>query len=414
MPLHLSPHRRVFAGFAIYSFAMGSIFPRIGAIQTQMGVEEGALGLGLTGAPVGCLAALSFAAPVIERIGFRRTLLGAIPLLALLYAIAVQAPSPVWLFVLLLPVGLMLGVIEVVLNTEADRVEAAAGRRIMNRAHAFWSVGIGLAAGFGAVMAWLGLTPQWHLALVVPITVSGVWLFLSGFTPAPHRARNHGKADAAPPRFAVPTGPILILVSVTLSAMLMEGASMDWSAIYLRDTFAAIPLEMALGVAAFAVAQALARYNADIFVTRYSPAGVARATILIMLAGCLTVSFPHTLGPTLGFAQGVDVVVAVPFGGGTVAFDPSLALSLIGFALMGVGSAALFPLAMSAAAQREDRSAAVNVASLAQISFTVFLLGPPLLGYVAEHFGIRAAFGIGLPLIALSFVTAGALGRKPV
>ncbi len=383
MPAFLSAPQRVYAGFAVYSFAMGNIFPRLGAIQTQMGVEEGALGLGLIGAPVGTLISLSLAPPLIERIGFRPVLLASIPILAIAYAVAVHAPTPLALFAMLVPIGLLLGVIEIILNTEADRVEALAGRRIMNRAHAFWSIGFFAAGMFGAAMAGWGASPQLHLALVVPITLAGTWIFLRHFDPAPHRARSHGKADAAPPRFSMPTGPILILVCVTLSAMMMEGASMDWSAIYLRDTFAATPFTMGLGVVTFALAQATARFFADSFVTRHSPAGVARVLILLLFAGCLLISFP-----------------------------PSLGLSLAGFALMGIGSSALFPLAMSAAAQREDRSAAVNVASLAQISFVIFLLGPPLLGYVAEHFGIRAAYGLGLPLIVLSFLTAGSLGGR--
>jgi MFS family permease len=72
---------------------------------------------------------------------------------------------------------------------------------------------------------------------------------------------------------------------------------------------------------------------------------------------------------------------------------------------------AIFPLAMSAAAQRTDRPAVINVASLAQTSFVMFLLGPPLLGSVAEARGIRLSFGIFLPFIVLGFVLAGALGN---
>ena len=68
-------------------------------------------------------------------------------------------------------------------------------------------------------------------------------------------------------------------------------------------------------------------------------------------------------------------------------------VSLAGFALLGIGSSAIFPLAMSAAAQRTDRPAAVNVAALAQISFVTFLLAPPALGYIAEHWGITWSFG---------------------
>ena len=75
----------------------------------------------------------------------------------------------------------------------------------------------------------------------------------------------------------------------------------------------------------------------------------------------------------------------------------------MGMALMGVGTSAIFPLAMSAAARRTDRPAAVNIAALAQTSFLIFLLGPPLLGWVAQYFGIRATFAVSLPFLVLSF-----------
>jgi MFS family permease len=74
----------------------------------------------------------------------------------------------------------------------------------------------------------------------------------------------------------------------------------------------------------------------------------------------------------------------------------------------------IFPLAMSAAAQLTDRPDPPKVASLAQISFVAFLLEPPLLGYIAEYFGIRWSCGIGLPLVILSIVCVGALGTKPL
>lgn len=379
--LNLPPHFRVFAAFAIYSFCMGNIFPRLPDIQHQMGVGEGALGFGLIGTPIGTLISLTFAAPLIERIGYRRLLLAAIPLLALLYAIAVLAPNPLVFFVLLMPVGLVIGAIEMVINTEADRTEHLVGFRIMNRAHAFWSIGFFAAGVFGTWMAQLGLTPQLHLLIIVPIGLLGVAVLIGRFEPAPHRAG--GSTDT--PRFAAPTGAIMILVAVTLGAMLMEGASMDWSAIYMRNIFNPGPFLTGIAVACFAFSQAATRFFADGFVERHSPEGVARFLLCIMLVGVLVVFF-----------------------------SPQPVVSLAGFVLLGVGTSAIFPLAMSAAAQRTDRPAVINVAALAQNSFVIFLLGPPLLGSVAQAFGIRWSFGIGLPLILLSFVLAGALGKKPM
>jgi len=167
--------------------------------------------------------------------------------------------------------------------------------------------------------------------------------------------------------------------------MVMEGAGIDWSAIYMRDVFTAAPFWAGFAVALGAGAQALTRFFADTFVDRWSPVIVARGLLSILGLGTLIVFF-------------TDIQW----------------LAYVGLALMGMGTSAIFPLAMSAAAQRTDRPAALNVAALAQISFVAFLLGPPLLGYVAEHFGIRWAFGIGLPLIVVSLVAAGALGHKPV
>jgi MFS family permease len=380
--LSLAPQRRVFAAFALYSFCMGTIFPRLPDIQHQMGVGEAGLGLGLIGTPVGTLFALTFAAPYLEKIGYRRALITAIPLLAVLYAIAVLAPSPLVLFLLLIPVGVTIGCIELMVNLEADRTEHAVGFRIMNRAHAFWSIGFFSAGLFGSWMAQLGVSPQLHLLIVIPMGIVGVALLLGGYEPSPARAG--GSTDKAP-LFAAPTGAIFVLVGVTLCAMLLEGASMDWSAIYMRNLYNPGPFLTGFAVTTFAFSQATTRYFADAFVERHSPKGVARTLLVILFLGTLVVYF-----------------------------SPFPWLSLVGFAALGVGTSAIFPLAMSAAAQRTDRPAAINVAALAQTSFVVFLLAPPILGFIAQSLGIRWSFGIGLPLIVLSFALAGVLGSRPV
>lgn len=380
--LNLAPHRRVFAGFFLYAFGFGGFFPRLGELQRSMSVTESQLGLGLIGAAVGTMISLTFSGPLLERIGHRRTLLVVPPLLTLFYAIAAHASGPLALFLCLLPAGLSIGAIEVVVNLEADRVEHQEGRRIMNRSHAFWSFGFFGAGAIGALAAWLTISPQWHLALMVPLSLVLTALLLGRFEPAPHRVQADQSEPA--PHFARPTGPIMLLVVLTLSALVLEGAGFDWSAIYMRDTFAATPFMGAVAVATGAFTQALTRYCADGYVARHSPLGVARTLLSVLLVG--------------------DVLVF---------FAPSPLLALLGFGLMGVGTSALFPLAMSAAAQRTDRPAAVNVASLAQFAFVAFLLAPPLLGFVAEHWSIRWTFGVGLPLVLLSLAVSGVLAARP-
>jgi MFS family permease len=378
--LALAPQRRVYGAFFIYSVCMGSLFPRLPDLQRTLGVAEGALGLALIGTACGTLISLTFAGPLLERIGYRRAILTLIPLLSLFYAVAVLATNPLALFLLLLPVGLAIGMIEIIINLEADRTEHKIGHRIMNRSHGFWSLGFFTSGLVGAGLAQAGVDYRLHLALIVPVAILATLLVLGRFDPAPHRV-----ASTEGPRFARPTFAILILVVVTLSAMILEGAGADWSAIYMRKEFTVSPFTSGIAVAVGALTQALTRMVADSFVERYSPVDVARVLLSVLGVGALIVFF-----------------------------SPDPWLSLFGFALMGIGTSAIFPLAMSAAAQRTDRHSAVNVAALAQTSFSVFLFGPPLLGFVAEHFGIRWSFGIGLPLVVLSLLTAQALGRKPI
>ena len=380
--LDLPPQKRVYAGFFVYSFCMGSLPPRLPDLQRMMQIKEGLLGFGLIGVAAGTLVSLGFSGPILERIGYRRCILTLIPLLALLYAIASFAGGPLAFFLLLFPVGIVIGGIEIILNLEADRTEHMIGHRIMNRAHAFWSFGFFSAGIISALVAQSRLSPQIHLLLMVPLVIVGVALILGRFDPAPHRT---GSSDEKPPQVAVPTMAIMALVAVTLSAMIMEGAGIDWAAIYMRDVFAVPPFLSGFAVALGAGAQAVTRFFADPFVERYSPTAVSRVLLKMLGVGVLLVFFA-----------------------------PSEWLALVGFALMGVGTSVIFPLAMSAAAQLTDRPAPTNVASLAQISFVAFLLGPPLLGYVAEHFGIRWSFGVGLPLVILSNVCARALGTKPL
>ena len=378
--IDLPPQIKVFGAFFVYSFCMGSMFPRLPDIQTAMGVGEGQLGLALIGSAVGTLISLTFAGRFIEAIGYRRVLLSAIPLLAVFYALAMWAQGPLMFFILLLPVGLTIGCIEVIINIEADRVEHAIGRRIMSRAHAFWSLGFFSAGMVGSFIAQTGLSVQIHLLLMIPVIIVATLVVLGRFEPAPHRT---GSSTDETPHFARPTLPIMLLVGVCLSAMLMEGAGIDWSAIYMRDMFAATPFWAGIAVATVAGSQAFARFFADGFVDRYNPVVVARALLTILGAGVVLVFFA-----------------------------PVAWSAYLGFAMIGIGSSALFPLAMSAAAQQTDRPAAINVAALAQFSFTAFLLGPPLLGYVAEHFGIQWTFGVGLPLVVLGLVTAQVLGPR--
>lgn len=374
------PHQiKVYIVFFLYSLTLGGIFPRLGEMQLAMGAGEAALGLGLLGFAIGTQVSLMFSGPLLEKIGYKWVILLAVPLLGLAEIAASMAPTIPLFFASLLGAGVAIGALEIVINLEADRTEHMLGRRVMNRAHAFWSFGFFVAGLSGAAAAQLSISPTLWLIMLNVVASSFIWLVFLKFKPAPERETTGEPA----PKFVKPSVGILTLVALTLSAMMLEGAGADWSIIFMRDNFemSAFVNGMAFTVGAFT--QAITRYFADGFIDKYGPIPIARILISILGLGTLMVTF-----------------------------SPNAYVALSGFALIGIGSSSLFPLAMSAAAQRTDRPAATNVASLAQLSFIIFLLAPPILGFVAEHFGIRYSFGIGLPLVVLSWFTVSSLKVK--
>ncbi len=366
------PQRRVFAAFYLYSLGLGGIYPRLGDIQLAMGIDKAALGAALMGLAIGVQISLMFSGPVLEKFGDRIALMVGIPMVAAGMAFVSLAGGPYALFAVLFLTGLIVGAVEIILNVEADRTEFLIGKRVMSRSHAFWSFGFFSAGAIGAGAKALEIDPRLHLFGMVVIVTLLSTLVIWGFKPAPHRVAEEGQRA----RFIRPTGAILVLVVFTLSAMLLEGAGSDWSVIYMRDVFAMTPFVNGIAFALGAFAQATTRFFADGFVDRYGPTNVARFLLTTLSIGVIAVTFA-----------------------------PYPAVALIGFTLMGVGTSAIFPLAVSAAAQRTDRPATENVSALAQLSFFTFLVAPPTLGFIGEHFGLRFSFGIGIPLVLVSFLT---------
>ena len=371
------PKDAVFVSFFLYAFSLRTLFPRLGDLQNQMDIDKATLGFALIGLPLGVQITLLFADRIVRRFNFRLILMLGIPLLSISQCFAALSQGPFMFAGILILGGVSIAVIEVAVNLEADRVEAHSGQRIMNRSHAYWSFGFFGAGIAGAGFSQLGISPFVHFALV---TVFGSTLTILLFV----------KYNAAKPRrqsvvvknksFVWPSKGIFLLVLFSLSAMLVEGASIDWSVIFMRDIFNTVPIVSGLALALAAIAQGFIRYFADQFVDKYGPERVSLYSLIAMVLGVGCVVF---------------------------SFDPMIAL--LGFLLMGGGSAVIFPLAMSAAAQRTDKTPEENVASLAQFVFVIFLLAPPILGFVGEHAGLRWSFALCFPLLIISFFTIHSL-----
>ena len=375
----ISSRRFVFLFFFLYSFTFGMIFPRIGDLQIQMGVGESYLGLSLSGLPIGVQIALLLSDKILSTLNFNLAVSLSISILGFFLFMTSFSFEPVSFFIFLLFAGFAVGIVEVAVNIEADRVEYKIKKRIMNRSHSFWSLGFFSSGLLGAIFSQLKISPMHHFLFCFVLGVLLVCYFSKKYIVAPSRPTLNKK----PSLFVVPSKKVLTLVFFTLSAMLIEGASIDWSVIFMRDIFNTTPFINGMALFLGAASQFVVRFYADNIVDKFGNKNVARLSITSMFIGLTFVSFSGS-----------------PY------------LALFGFFIMGGGTAVLFPLAVSAAAKFTDKTAAANVASLAQISFVVFLIGPPFLGYIAENYGIRISFLVCFPLLFLSWGYISSLDKR--
>ncbi len=377
--MRIGPQHRVYASFFLFAAALGALLSRLPDLQHQFGLTESQLGLTLIGMAVGSLVSLSLSSPWIERLGARRTALLTVIGTAFCYALIPWLPNAPLVFGVLFVAGLLAGMLEINLNLEADRIEAVLGRRVMNRAHGMWSLGFFVTALIAAGVRQAGIAATLHTGAAFLVVAIAAIVLLRAMTNAPPRAAA-AFATAGAPRLALPNLGLLPLCIIAVAAFLIEGTGIDWSVIYMRDIFAVTPFIGGLSLTLFTALMALGRLFADPVVDRFGPRAVATAMLSVAALGSLAIGLaPH------------------PY------------VALASFALIGLGSSSVYPLAVSAAAQRTDRPSAVNVAALAQVSFVVFFLGPPLLGFVAEHFGIRLSYLLVLPLIVAGLLLTGAL-----
>jgi len=375
----MKPHHRVyFMQFAL-AITLGALLARLPDLQLKFGLSESQIGLMLLTMSFGVLCGITFCGRLVERFGARATAFVTVFGASALYALIPWMPSATLAAPLLFLSGIFAGAMEINANVQADRHEAVLGHRIMSRVHGMWSLGFFVTALIAAVMRQADVSIELHTFLaLLTVLIAGTVIF-SPVQDAPKRADDAGK-DA--PRFTFPTLALLPLCLLGAAPLFVEGAGVDWSAIYMRDVFAVAPFLGGLSVTLFSLAIAIGRLGMDPIVDRFSPRSVA--IVLLSMA-----------------TPGVVIVAAAP--------HPLLALA--GFVLAGLGCSSVYPLAISAAARRTDRPAAVNVAALAQMTFVVFFAGPPLLGFMAEHFGIRTSYWIIVPVLGAALLVTRTLAE---
>jgi MFS family permease len=367
----------VTAAFIAHATVASSWVAHIPQIKGELNLSNAALGTALLGAPVGSVVATAICHWAMPRWGSHRL----VPITMAGYAAAGitlgLAKSWLSLFLALALWGMLQGGLDVAMNTQAATVERLAQAPIMARFHGMWSVGALLGALIGAacVSARIGLAPQ--------LTVIGGVVLIVGKALTGHLVPDEATSDSSKVARSWRdwiTTTVAILAAVSFASFLCEGAAADWSGNYLRSVVGVGPGLSTLSYAGYTLSMVVTRFGAIRL-----HAWVSSRKLLPALA--------------LLAAVGMSVTLA--------AANP--VVSVLGFACLGAGVALLVPTAFSAAYSAS--SAGSPIAIVAATGWVGYLLGPALIGHLADWIGLSKAL-ITIPVlmaivgIAIRFTSA--------
>ncbi|MEX0283466.1 MAG: MFS transporter [Paracoccaceae bacterium] len=371
--------RAVVAAFAFNGLFFGTWAARIPAFKDKFDLDPQTLGLLLLGLAAGAIVSFPVAGTLSERLGAARlTVLCAWAYGPVFVALAF-APSPIWLAFALLAFGAVHGGMDVVMNAWGAKVETDMGRSTMSIFHALFSVGAGLGAASGYVAARLGMDPTAHFLIVAG---AGALVSLPLMIPVARNTLPDPQAGGTP-MLALPSRSLILVGLIAFTSSMGEGAMADWSAVFLLTVAEATEAEAALCYTVFSVAMVVVRLMGGVVIARLGPVFACRASAATAFLG---------------------LMISI-FGG-------SQALIYMGFALVGMGYAVIMPLAFSRAANDPKIRPGPALAGVATLGYGGLLLGPPIIGFLAQAVGIRLSFLALAALTLLAMVLASQLRMK--
>ncbi|WP_419699350.1 MFS transporter [Mucilaginibacter sp. NFX135] len=343
------------AMFFMAGLSFSSWASRIATVQQDMGLSDAALGAVLFALPVGLMCSLPFSGWIITKIGSRKLLISAL----LVYAVALVtlglAQNPFQLIICLICFGFSSNAVNISVNTQAVITEELYKRPILASFHGLWSLAGFTGAGVGTFMIANHVAPYRHFLLMMVVIMIGVIIAA--------RYLKDDKVANAGPVFVMPDSSLIKLGVIAFCSMICEGAMFDWSVIYFKKVVLAPTALVGVGFTAFMLTMAGGRFFADKFAHRY---GLKRT---LQVSGTLT-------------ATGLLFAVAFPY----------VYTAIAGFLLVGVGVSSVVPMVFSAAGKSKTMQPGVALAAVSTIGFLGFLIGPPIIGFIAGLATLRASF----------------------
>jgi MFS family permease len=358
--------------FAIHGCVAGSFAARIPWIASRVGVEVGGLGLALIMLGIGALLAMPFSGRLAHHYAFRPLVTTTLVAFCSCLVLTAVPTSLVSLGAVLLLYGGSAGLADMVMNAQAALVERTFGRSVMSSFHGFWSIGLLFGSGGSALASHAAIDAR------LQFTVEAIVLASVGAVVTRYLLEAPTASELpAPPIFALPTRPVLLIGLVGLCAVFGEQAGIEWAALYIERELGGSASIAALAVSACAVTMAVTRLVGDRVIRIVGPVRTIRLSGVCAMTGV------------------VAVVLA-----------PDLAVGLGGFALLGIGVAVVVPLVF-AAAGRVGPYPARSIAGVAGVAYGSGMVAPGVMGGIASVSSLTASFSLVAILLATMTLSAG-------
>jgi predicted MFS family arabinose efflux permease len=368
------------AVFALSGALLGTWVSRLPATRDRLHASPAELGVVLLAMGLGSLTSMPVTGALCRRYGSRTMVAATAVLAAGVLGLLAVAPSVPWLAAGLFGYGALFGAWDVAMNVQGSTVDLTAGRAYMPRYHACWSAGAILGAAAGGLAARLGVPVSAHFPAVG--LVGAVLVVLATRTFLPDRREAAGDGDEHHSWRRVLTARLLGIGLITMAATLVEGAAADWLPLFLVDGRHASAPVAAAGFAVFSVAMTAGRFAGTAIIERLGR---------------------HVAIGAGGLASIVGVTLTV--------LGPGVPAGYAGAVLWALGVCLVFPAAMSAAGENPVRPADA-IAVVATFGYAGLLVGPPLIGPLAEHVGLGRALLV-LPVLGAA-ITLLAPAARPV
>jgi predicted MFS family arabinose efflux permease len=367
--------RLQFAALGMLGGAWGVHIP---SVKTRYALGEAMLSAVLLAAAIGAVISLFAAGRLIGRVGVRQACTLAAAVMGGMLALVLLWGSLWLLLPAMLLFGMAMSLFDVAINTEGTALESLSGRTVMSNLHAMFSVGAMAGAAMTGALLRAQVDARVQLAAIGVATAAVAALAARRMLPA-HPAP--AGDDTPQQHFAWPRGLLLVIGLMIFAGMSAEGVMYDWCVLYLQQELRLRQDVAAMGYAAFTAAMALARFGGDALRARYSERNLLRAS-----AGLSAVAMAVVL------------------------LSGDAAASIIGYAVVGAGLAPVVPILFNAATRVPGTSRAAAIAAVSSIGYLGFMIGPPLIGGLAQAVSLTAAMWVVVLASALLAIGARRVG----